>query len=99
MEIEKDIKSKITEGEVRLGEVVRLRSGGPQMTVTTVGPAGRCTCTWFDGQGGAMQIGDFPVVALTPDPTEDDQASKRPWPYEPTDCRLHRMPIRGTPIP
>jgi len=40
---------------LRPGDVVRLKSGGPNMTVTPVGPMGQSQvanpvrCQWFDG--------------------------------------------------
>lgn len=52
------------------GDVVRLKSGGPTMTVTQVGEAhmtGRMTvwCVWFDPKG--QQNGTFPPGALEKD--------------------------------
>lgn len=33
------------------GDVVQLRSGGPQMTVTGLDDDSRYDCTWFDSKG------------------------------------------------
>lgn len=54
-----------------VGDVVRLKSGGPVMTVTTVGERyGTPTiwCTWFDQKGN--QTGTFPPAALRKDEDE-----------------------------
>jgi uncharacterized protein YodC (DUF2158 family) len=52
----------------QIGEVVKLRSGGPLMTITStsVGP-GRLTlfcCSWFD-KDNREQTGSFPAEALS----------------------------------
>lgn len=41
------------EQEMELGQVVRLRSGGPDMTVASISTEPYVTyqCTWFDGDG------------------------------------------------
>lgn len=51
--------------EFVIGDVVQLKSGGPVMTVTSVGdnygtPA--VWCVWFDPKG--QQSGTFPPAAL-----------------------------------
>lgn len=54
--------------ELKVGDVVRLKSGGPAMTITVVGERyGTPTvwCTWFDQKGS--QSGDFPPAALETD--------------------------------
>lgn len=53
--------------QFQIGDVVRLKSGGPAMTITEVGDAymsGRPTvwCAWFDAKG--RQSGDFPPATL-----------------------------------
>lgn len=51
--------------EFKVGDVVKLKSGGPKMTATTVGDKyGTPTvwCTWFEGT--KKQDGDFPPDAL-----------------------------------
>jgi uncharacterized protein YodC (DUF2158 family) len=51
-----------------VGDIVRLRSGGPQMTVTgtSVGPDRPMLfrCSWFD-KDGHEQTGAFPAEALS----------------------------------
>jgi len=54
-----------------IGDVVRLKSGGPPMTVTQVGirhMTGQMTvwCTWFDAKN-TPQDGTFPPAALETD--------------------------------
>lgn len=56
--------------EFQIGDVVRLKSGGPAMTVTNVGEAamtGKQTvwCMWFDTKG--QQNGSFPLGAVEKD--------------------------------
>ena len=51
----------------KIGDVVRLKSGGPAMTVTKVGDFGIRTiikCTWF--AENKNERGDFPPEALVP---------------------------------
>ncbi|WP_114810700.1 YodC family protein [Paraburkholderia kururiensis] len=48
------------EQNIGIGDVVALRSGGPRMTVTYVGPVGFASgdwlvCQWFDEQGELRQ--------------------------------------------
>ena len=38
--------------ELKVGDVVRLKSGGPAMTIENIDTYGKgkgATCTWFDG--------------------------------------------------
>lgn len=46
---------------MKTGDKVRLKSGGPVMTVTLIG-AYTIRCMWFDGY--TLRSGDFPVDAL-----------------------------------
>jgi len=46
------------------GDVVRLRSGGPSMTVLYVNDGDKVKTTWFDGRAPFEAI--FPVISLTP---------------------------------
>jgi uncharacterized protein YodC (DUF2158 family) len=53
---------------LKAGDVVRLKSGGPTMTVESVGElhgAPTVWCTWF-GEQHKMERGDFPLDSLTP---------------------------------
>ena len=43
---------------LQVGDVVRLKSGGPRMTIVEIGANGRAVCVW---QGGEQA---FPLVAL-----------------------------------
>lgn len=48
-----------------LGDVVRLKSGGPEMTVTCLKPYGMLGCEWFSSVGALGILGhDFPAAAL-----------------------------------
>jgi uncharacterized protein YodC (DUF2158 family) len=50
----------------KAGDIVQLKSGGPQMTVTTVGKdsfqAPTVWCTWFEGK--TQKNGTFAPAAL-----------------------------------
>lgn len=55
--------------EIKVGSVVRLKSGSPSMTVTAVHESGMMAagpvhayCTWFDGN--KVVTGDFPLEAV-----------------------------------
>ena len=53
--------------EIKAGDVVQLKSGGPQMTVSLVstamgGTTLKAWCDWFEGTK-KMQ-GDFPLTSL-----------------------------------
>ena len=51
--------------EIKAGDTVRVKSGGPIMTVSSVQDKwGTLTayCNWFDG--GRSEQGDFPVTVL-----------------------------------
>ncbi|MCL6366201.1 DUF2158 domain-containing protein [Pectobacterium carotovorum subsp. carotovorum] len=62
--------SKATElKNVKVGDIVSLKSGGPEMTVKAVYSDGDITCQWFAGK--KLESGDFPVSSLinpTPKP-------------------------------
>jgi uncharacterized protein YodC (DUF2158 family) len=53
--------------EIKVGDVVQLKSGGPKMTVDNIGkynysPHDQAACSWFDG---AKKIEDvFPMTSL-----------------------------------
>lgn len=46
-----------------IGNVVKLKSGGPIMTVIEVDTSS-VTCTWFGKAGGEPQVSGFPTAAL-----------------------------------
>jgi uncharacterized protein YodC (DUF2158 family) len=52
--------------EFKLGDVVRLKSGGPDMTVRTIGSDGDneqvVFCDWFDGK--IERRGSYPTTSL-----------------------------------
>jgi uncharacterized protein YodC (DUF2158 family) len=48
--------------QLRIGDLVRVRSGGPLMTVTSV-QGDQVNCSWFD-QNGQSESQNFPVFAL-----------------------------------
>lgn len=52
---------------IKVGDVVRLKSGGPAMTVTHTGNVQepRCNCSWF--AGNEAMSGRFPADALQPE--------------------------------
>jgi uncharacterized protein YodC (DUF2158 family) len=49
--------------ELALGDVVRLKSGGPKMTLTEGEKGGKIKCQWFD-RNGKMHTADFDAVAV-----------------------------------
>jgi len=53
--------------EFRIGDIVQLKSGGPEMTVTLVGTSNGVPtiwCAWF--VGNEQKKGNFPPGALRP---------------------------------
>ena len=54
--------------EIKAGDVVQLKSGGPKMTVSQVGKASmggemlRAWCDWFEGT--KKMDGNFPLTSL-----------------------------------
>jgi len=64
----------------QVGDVVRLKSGGPAMTITYVG-ADEAACEWFDEKKNMPQQRDFHMAALNkipPMPSSDDLRSRGP---------------------
>jgi uncharacterized protein YodC (DUF2158 family) len=51
-----------------VGQTVRLKSGGPLMTVSLDYATGTYQCTWFDGK--KQQSGNFPQATLVEDDGE-----------------------------
>lgn len=59
------------QGGFKVGDIVKLKSGGPNMTVneilinhTTDLPTGKYRCQWFAGK--KLDTGLFPVESLEP---------------------------------
>lgn len=55
----------MSENALKPGDVVMLKSGGPQMTVTALGQGawtGTVYTKWFDGS--VVKDGEFPAEAL-----------------------------------
>lgn len=48
--------------EFKVGDTVRLKSGGPLMCVDRLSP-GKALCKWFDTQG-VKNSGEFALAAL-----------------------------------
>lgn len=58
----------MTENVFKAGDVVMLKSGGPKMTVTSVGEeswTGTVWVSWFDSSN-KPQKGDYPQESLEP---------------------------------
>lgn len=53
---------KQTKRPLEIGDVVRLRSGGPKMTVERIEKSKSVLCTWF--LNGQIQGNDFEPAAL-----------------------------------
>jgi uncharacterized protein YodC (DUF2158 family) len=49
---------------VRVGAVVKLKSGGPPMTVESMIGGSECLCVWFEGT--TVQRRPFPTETLIP---------------------------------
>jgi len=53
--------------ELKNGDIVELKSGGPKMTIDFIGHVGdpqKADCSWF--KGDAHHSGTFPVTSLKP---------------------------------
>jgi uncharacterized protein YodC (DUF2158 family) len=48
--------------EFKQGDVVRLKSGGPDMTIEEIDAQGNASCIWF--QGSLVKKQDFAAVLL-----------------------------------
>jgi uncharacterized protein YodC (DUF2158 family) len=62
-------------GELKLGDRVRMRSGGPLMTVHSIN-GDNIDCQWFTLQG-ELQSATFPFYMLTIIEGAADDASKK----------------------
>ncbi len=47
--------------DFKVGDVVELKSGGPDMTITSI-EGDKANCTWF--VEGKPHYGQFPIIAL-----------------------------------
>lgn len=54
--------------QFKVGDVVQIKSGGPFMTVVTVGTDGQIHVVWFNQDGSKFDVSrhHFPPEALTP---------------------------------
>lgn len=60
---------------MQIGDVVRLKSGGPKMTITALDET-EATCAWFN-RNGRNQSDDFPLATIEMFvPREDEPAQK-----------------------
>lgn len=60
----------------KVGQIVQLRSGGPEMTVSEIDLYGKesfVECQWFGGR--KLEKGRFPVESLV-EPSPDDAKKK-----------------------
>ena len=64
----------MNENQFKAGDVVRLKSGGPKMTVVPDIGNGRVNCRWFDGNGPGSRT--FDSVALEKCPPEESAAKE-----------------------
>lgn len=59
----------MSNGDIKVGDVVMLKSGGPKMTVSAVGKGvgdePRAWCDWFEGT--KPQSSSFPATSLKQD--------------------------------
>ena len=68
---------KITPDSPQVGEVVRLISGGPRMSVvrsaeTTDSPPGSVLCCWYQSDKGSFDEREFLAATLTLEDSSDD---------------------------
>jgi uncharacterized protein YodC (DUF2158 family) len=57
----------VANGPLNIGDVVKLKSGGPKMTVTrllTKNGEPTCVCEWFEDETNKNAAAAFPVEAL-----------------------------------
>lgn len=70
------MSKKTKKDEIVVGSVVRLKSGGPEMTVEAINNSGSLTCVWFNETDGGyardLAIFSFQTVDLL---TEDDDGN------------------------
>jgi uncharacterized protein YodC (DUF2158 family) len=67
--------------DIKVGDVVKLKSGGPAMTVNAMLEKSNCDCRWFDDtqmQGQVAHAATFAMEALD---KQDKQAEPAPAPH------------------
>lgn len=65
---------------MQIGDVVRLKSGGPKMTITALDET-EATCAWFN-RNGRNQSDDFPLATIeifVAREQEDPAPVKKDW--------------------
>lgn len=60
--------------QIQKGSVVRLKSGGPKMTITMKSWGGGFVCQWFEG--AEVRLNAFPAEALVVLPDETGGAEE-----------------------
>jgi len=50
--------------ELKIGDVVKLKSGGPKMTVKYIEKDGQIYCQWFAGEYDKVHYDSFPSGSL-----------------------------------
>lgn len=60
----------MSDSRFNTGDVVRLKSGGPWMTVGGGAPPGGVHCQWFEGT--SLMQGNFRAEQLEPKPNDDE---------------------------
>jgi uncharacterized protein YodC (DUF2158 family) len=55
----------MAEQQLKVGDVVQLKSGGPAMTVSSITPGGAVECMWFDKKN-ERNFDTFPRDTLGP---------------------------------
>ena len=61
-------ESKHMEHEFKVGDVVQLKSGGPKMTIDTIGKFGmgstrdKAKCVWFEGTKRMEALFELPTL-------------------------------------
>lgn len=72
-----DVSSSKPPAPLSVGDLVRLKSGGPVMTVVYVGRGVEADCQWFNEGVGAVSTGTFKHAALVRAKPDDGSVSGR----------------------
>ena len=62
---------------MKIGDIVRLKSGGPKMTVTALAED-QASCTWFD-RNGKRHDGAFAVATVEAFVPRPPEPPKKDW--------------------